>query len=285
MLASTCSYICVKHLYIFFTICTYIKWLYHKHCSMSFYKRKIKWGKLLIKQEQKPVILRNKTFSFAFHFYLVFGVTFFVLAQNCHFLEYNQSVRKVKAGGGGGGGRDDAVRPLWRTGRPREARVCEVCFVPLGDVLAVGTRVCRVGHSRAPTLRSFSDARLGAAARRAGRRPPHRPLDAPPAGDGRLLQPAPCSSGKGRLLDSHANRQRCFPRTPHRDWPQRRDESEWGAVAPRSRLPARRSQAAPALGAGAPCGESSSAQHALPGRRLRPFRNSAGWEAGSGPGS
>lgn len=215
MLASTCSYICVKHLYIFFTICTYIKWLYHKHCSMSFYKRKIKWGKLLIKQEQKPVILRNKTFSFAFHFYLVFGVTFFVLAQNCHFLEYNQSVRKVKAGGGGE--RDDAVRPLWRTGRPREARVCEVCFVPLGDVLAVGTRVCRVGHSRAPTLRSFSDARLGAAARRAGRRPPHRPLDAPPAGDGRLLQPAPCSSGKGRLLDSHANRQRCFPRTPHRD--------------------------------------------------------------------
>lgn len=105
MLASTCSYICVKHLYIFFTICTYIKWLYHKHCSMSFYKRKIKWGKLLIKQEQKPVILRNKTFSFAFHFYLVFGVTFFVLAQNCHFLEYNQSVRKVKAGGGGGTGR------------------------------------------------------------------------------------------------------------------------------------------------------------------------------------
>lgn len=104
MLASTCSYICVKHLYIFFTICTYIKWLYHKHCSMSFYKRKIKWGKLLIKQEQKPVILRNKTFSFAFHFYLVFGFTFFVLAQNCHFLEYNQSVRKVKARGGGRNG-------------------------------------------------------------------------------------------------------------------------------------------------------------------------------------
>lgn len=48
MLASTSSYICVKHLYIFFTICTYIKWLYHKHCSMRFYKRKIK-GKLLIK--------------------------------------------------------------------------------------------------------------------------------------------------------------------------------------------------------------------------------------------
>lgn len=125
----------------------------------------------------------------------------------------------------------------------------------------------------------FLRGQAGAAARRAGRRPPHRPLDAPPAGDGRLLQPAPCSSGKGRLLDSQANRQRCFPRTPHRD------ESEWGAVAPRSRLPARRSQAAPALGAGAPCGESSSAQHALPGRRLRPFRNSAGWEAGSGPGS
>lgn len=284
MLASTCSYICVKHLYIFFTICTYIKWLYHKHCSMSFYKRKIKWGKLLIKQEQKPVILKNKTFSFAFHFYLVFGVTFFVLAQNCHFLEYNHSVRQVKGGGGRGGG-NDAVRPLWRTGRPREARVCEVCFVPLGDVLAVGPRVCRVRHSRAPTLRSFSDARLGLlrAGQAGGLRigPSTRPL----LGTGGSSNPRLALRAKAGSSTVTQIANGAFPALLTATRPQRRDESEWGAVAPRSRLPARRSQAAPALGAGAPCGESSSAQHALPGRRLRPFRNSAGWEAGSGPGS
>lgn len=49
MLTSTCSYICVKYLYIFFTICTYIKWLYHKHCFGGILKKKNQAGKIIYK--------------------------------------------------------------------------------------------------------------------------------------------------------------------------------------------------------------------------------------------
>lgn len=137
--------------------------------------------------------------------------------------------------------------------------------MPLGDVLAVGTRVCRVGHSRAPTLRSFSEARLGLlrAGQAGGLRigPSTRPL----LGTGGSSNPRLALRAKAGSSTVTQIANGAFPALLTATRPQRRDESEWGAVAPRSRLPARRSQAAPALEQGLPAGSLPAPSTPCPG--------------------